>query len=70
MMIALEKSLQQADEAQPLNAVQNINARILLWINRYRQRKLLRGLDDFMLQDIGMSRADALRESSKPFWKP
>lgn len=70
MMIALEKSLQQADEAQPLNAVQNINARILLWTNRYRQRKLLRGLDDFMLQDIGMSRADALRESSKPFWKP
>jgi uncharacterized protein YjiS (DUF1127 family) len=70
MMIALEKSLQQADEALPLNAVQNINARILFWINRYRQRKLLRDLDDYMLKDIGISRADALKESSKPFWKP
>ncbi|MGB5065659.1 MAG: DUF1127 domain-containing protein [Candidatus Competibacter sp.] len=27
-------------------------------------------LDDRMLKDIGISRTDALREGSKPFWRP
>jgi len=69
MMIAIEKNLQQSSKAQPLNGLQNLNALILLWIHRYRQRKLLSDLEDHILKDIGVSRVDALQESSKPFWK-
>ncbi len=36
----------------------------------YRQRRTLLALDDRMLKDIGISRADALREGNKPFWRP
>ena len=35
----------------------------------YRQRRELLALDDRMLKDIGLSRADAFREGSKPFWR-
>lgn len=38
------------------------------WIERHRQRNSLLGLNDAMLKDIGISRADAEREGSKPFW--
>ena len=40
------------------------------WYEVYRQRRALLGLDDAMLKDIGLSRADAIREGSKPFWRP
>ena len=33
-----------------------------------RQRRRLGQLSDHMLQDIGVSRADALREADRPFW--
>lgn len=36
---------------------------------RQRQRNALLKLDDRMLSDIGVSRADADHEGSKPFWK-
>ena len=36
---------------------------------RWRQRQHLMMLDDHLLKDIGLSRADADQESSKPFWK-
>ena len=39
------------------------------WITRALQRKALAGLDDHMLRDIGITRYDAQRECSKPFWK-
>jgi uncharacterized protein YjiS (DUF1127 family) len=39
------------------------------WIERHRQRNALLGLNDAMLKDIGISRADAVREGSKPFWQ-
>ena len=39
------------------------------WIERARTRRRLLTLDDRMLRDIGVSRADAWREGSKPFWK-
>ncbi|MBL8259528.1 MAG: DUF1127 domain-containing protein [Candidatus Competibacteraceae bacterium] len=40
------------------------------WRELYRQRRALLALDDAMLKDIGISRVDALREGSKPFWRP
>lgn len=42
---------------------------IILWLERSRQRKALATLDDRLLADIGLTRKDARRESSKPFWK-
>jgi uncharacterized protein YjiS (DUF1127 family) len=38
------------------------------WYRRYNQRQELRSLDDRMLADIGVSRAEADREARKPFW--
>lgn len=39
------------------------------WYARARQRQQLAKLTDTQLRDIGVSRAQALREASKPFWK-
>ncbi len=37
--------------------------------DRYLQRRALAELDDRMLRDVGLSRADVEREISKPFWR-
>lgn len=41
--------------------------------NQYRQnaqqRRQLAQLPDYLLKDIGVTRAEALKESEKPFWK-
>lgn len=39
------------------------------WMDRRRQRRLLESLPEHLLQDIGVSRVDALREAGKPFWE-
>lgn len=36
---------------------------------RRRERRQLAELDERLLRDIGIERADALRESRKPFWR-
>jgi uncharacterized protein YjiS (DUF1127 family) len=41
----------------------------LAWMGRVAsQRRALRLLDDHQLKDLGLSRADALREANRPFW--
>lgn len=40
------------------------------WRERARQRRDLLALDERMLRDIGISRADADRIGHTPFWKP
>ena len=42
---------------------------LLLWHERARQRRQLLELDDDMLRDIGITRADAVGEAGKPFWR-
>ncbi|KAA3628906.1 MAG: DUF1127 domain-containing protein [Proteobacteria bacterium] len=39
-----------------------------IWQARARQRRDLLDLDDRLLRDIGINRADAEREARKPFW--
>ncbi|WP_088560845.1 DUF1127 domain-containing protein [Arboricoccus pini] len=39
------------------------------WAERRRQRLALRAMSDYMLRDMGISRADAETESVKPFWR-
>jgi uncharacterized protein YjiS (DUF1127 family) len=43
---------------------------VLSWQERARQRHQLQCLSDHMLRDIGLTRADVLAESTKPFWRP
>ena len=39
------------------------------WRRRVADRRHLAALDDFMLRDIGLARAEAEVEISKPFWR-
>jgi uncharacterized protein YjiS (DUF1127 family) len=39
------------------------------WRRRVRDRSRLASLSDTMLQDIGISRAQALYLANKPFWR-
>ena len=39
------------------------------WSERAQSRRALLSLDDRMLSDIGVSRADAYREADTPFWR-
>lgn len=39
------------------------------WQRRMKERRQLAGLSDLMLQDIGITRADADFLANKPFWK-
>jgi uncharacterized protein YjiS (DUF1127 family) len=41
----------------------------LAWAERSRQRRQLATFDDHMLRDIGVSRADVMAETGKPFWR-
>jgi len=40
----------------------------LAWQSRAAERAQLAAMDDRMLRDVGLSRADVMRESTKPFW--
>lgn len=42
--------------------------RLKHWHDLANQRRMLATLDDMALKDIGLSRADALQESERPFW--
>jgi uncharacterized protein YjiS (DUF1127 family) len=42
---------------------------VLAWQERARQRRLLALMDDRLLRDIGISRAEIAREAEKPFWR-
>ncbi len=41
---------------------------LLRWQELSMQRRRLLELDAHMLKDIGISRADAVREAKRPFW--
>lgn len=43
---------------------------LLSWQYRAHERAHLMTLDDRMLRDIGLARADVENEAAKPFWRP
>ncbi|MEM7529143.1 MAG: DUF1127 domain-containing protein [Pseudomonadota bacterium] len=61
-----------ADVAMPRVRVgrrfQAVMELIGFWIARARTRRRLDQLPDIVLKDIGVSREDARKEASKPFW--
>lgn len=42
---------------------------LLAWQRRLCERDALAALDDRLLADIGLTRAQARREAGKPFWR-
>ena len=44
--------------------------RLATWQERAASRRRLGQIDDWMLKDIGLTRADVARETAKPFWRP
>ncbi len=42
---------------------------VAVWNERITARRQLGELDNRMLQDIGLTRADIMREVDKPFWR-
>ena len=42
---------------------------LCLWQERIDERRELDRIDERLLKDAGISRADVLREASKPFWR-
>lgn len=43
-------------------------ANVSCWLTVARQRRHLMKLDDRLLKDVGISRADAEREAARKFW--
>ncbi len=50
-------------------ALERLFATLLDWHRRAVERRQLLGLDERQLQDIGISRYDAVHEGDKPFWR-
>ncbi len=44
-------------------------ARIRAWHRRNKERSELIKLTDLEMHDFGMTRADAIAEANKPFWR-
>ncbi len=42
---------------------------LMVWQHREEMRLQLRSIDNRALNDMGMARSDARRESDKPFWQ-
>jgi uncharacterized protein YjiS (DUF1127 family) len=66
-----ERSLERARPGVPartLGALRRAVNVAMRWYELRRQRRALLELSDQMLKDIGISRADAIREASRPFW--
>lgn len=40
-----------------------------VWVRRIRERQQLANLDDRTIRDIGLTRAEAMYLSDKPFWR-
>ena len=68
-----KQSTQHTPHGEALAALSDAGQWVLAtfreWRRRSGDRERLAGLDDRMLRDIGLSRADAMYLSSKPFWK-
>jgi uncharacterized protein YjiS (DUF1127 family) len=60
---------QRAAPRRRTGAVGSVLTRLRQWRRRARERAELAALDDRMLADLGISRADAQFLSNKPFWR-
>jgi uncharacterized protein YjiS (DUF1127 family) len=71
-MTALQKALRWTRRVEFLAIVRGIvkgRPNMAEWIGRRAQRHALADLDDRLLRDIGKTRAEAMAEARKPFWR-
>ena len=54
---------------QPMRPLAILSRAVRVWRILKRTRRQLAELDDRQLRDVGLTRGQALREHSKPFWK-
>ena len=66
---AAQKGRQRALRHSLRQALTSITAMPREWRRRARSRAELAMLDERMLRDIGVTRADIWREVNKPFWR-
>jgi uncharacterized protein YjiS (DUF1127 family) len=62
---------QYSGRARSTNVIHMLDT-LRLWLARRRQRTALAELaarNDYLLDDIGVSRGTAAREAAKPFWQ-
>lgn len=55
--------------ASPMQVLVYLSDVLAAWERRARERRMLAEMSTHMLKDLGISRGDAVRESSKPFWR-
>ena len=65
----LQREAIRPQRRAPAAAVQGLLGKIGAAWRRRRSRNLLSELDDYMLKDIGVTRAEARIEANKPFWR-
>jgi len=65
----LSRNPLQGADRRGRTVVSRIVGLLLVWQGRSRERQILAGLDSRMLKDIGLDRADVVREADKPFWR-
>lgn len=51
------------------SALRRLAGVVTVWTLRRRTRKSLRRLDAHLLEDIGLTQADARNEAKRPFWQ-
>lgn len=52
-----------------LRQIRSLAALPTLWHRRHLERCHLRSLEDHVLADMGLTRAEVEREAQKPFWR-
>lgn len=58
-----------APRASVTGLFRRLGQRVTAWQERARMRRGLAAMDDRLLRDIGLTRAQAHREYDKPFWR-
>ena len=56
-------------ESGPKALLVSVLNMLYIWHERAKNRKILAGLDDRLLNDIGINAVKRDRECAKPFWK-
>ena len=62
-------SLFWADCYRLLRLAMQAGLTMRMWRHRMLYRQHLRGLEDHLLDDLGLTRAEAEREAARPFWQ-
>ena len=65
-----DTSLNRGVETHGPHIIREALTTLRTWHRRARTRRHLLDLDDHLLADVGLDRADAAREVAKPFWRP